>query len=205
MATRPRSPLPILSASTSITGDAMSGFTRFGTVGAVKVQKFTANGTYTPSAGLLYAIVECVGGGGGGGGATGTAGNIFSGGGGGSGSYSRITLTVATIGASQGVVIGGGGNGGAAGSNNGATGSDTTLGATICVGKGGSGGLFGSLAQVPLGGAGGVSGTGDLTSAGSAGLPGFYNALNLSIAFPSGGGGASVLAGQLKALTPLPE
>ena len=29
-----------------------------------KVQVFTANGTYTPSAGLVAAIIECVGGGG---------------------------------------------------------------------------------------------------------------------------------------------
>jgi hypothetical protein len=37
-----------------------------------KVQVFTSSGTYTPSAGLVAAIIECVGGGGGSGGVTGS-------------------------------------------------------------------------------------------------------------------------------------
>src|SRR5579872_4646207 len=53
-----------------------------GAAATVKVQKFTSGGTYTPSTGLLYCIIECVGGGGGGGAAAGTAGSIFDGGGG---------------------------------------------------------------------------------------------------------------------------
>src|SRR5262249_42638257 len=36
-----------------------------------KVQVFTSSGTYTPSAGLVAALIECVGGGGAGGGVAG--------------------------------------------------------------------------------------------------------------------------------------
>jgi hypothetical protein len=66
-----------------------------------KVQVFTGNGTYTPSAGLVAAIIECVGGGGGGGGAASNGANLFYiGAGGGAGSYSRAYKTAAQIGAS---------------------------------------------------------------------------------------------------------
>src|SRR5215475_9347225 len=61
---------------------AATAFTR------INIQKFTASGSYTPTAGTKYAIVECVGGGGGGGAAsTGTASVWGAGGGGGSGGY----------------------------------------------------------------------------------------------------------------------
>src|SRR5215468_8638562 len=81
----------------------------------VGVQVFTASGTYVPSANLVSAVVECVGGGGGGGGTPSeTTGYVGAGGGGGSGSYSRKYLTAAQIGASQTITIGAGGNGGAA-------------------------------------------------------------------------------------------
>lgn len=168
-------------------------------VQAVKKQVFTASGTYTPSTGILYAVVECVGAGGGAGGASGSVGGIFSGAGGGAGGYSRVVLTAAAIGASKSVTIGAAGAGGAAGSNNGAAGGDTCVGGAacttnLCAGKGGSGGLFGSVAQVPTAGSGGVAGTGDLTAAGSPGLPGFYSSIT-STAFPSGNGGSSFFGG----------
>lgn len=160
----------------------------------VKVQKFTAGGTYTPSTGIQYAIIECVGGGAGGGGVTGTAANFYVGGGGGAGSYSRAYVSAATIGASQTVTIGGGGNGGAAGSNAGSAGTDTSVG-TLCVGKGGSGGNFSSVAQNGIGGAGGVAGTGDFTPTGAPGAGGFYNSVNASIGTPAGLGGSSIFGG----------
>lgn len=160
----------------------------------VKKQIFIANGTYTPSTGMLYCEIETVGGGGGGGAAVGTAGQIYSGGGGGAGGYSRLLATAATIGASQAVTVGGGGAGGASGSNNGANGNDTSVG-SLCIGKGGSGGKFGSSGQVPLPGAGGVAGTGDLTAAGAPGAAGFYNNAGITTAFPSGNGGSSFFGG----------
>jgi hypothetical protein len=165
-----------------------------GAVVRVKVQKFTASGTYTPSAGLLYAIIECVGGGGGGGSAAGGGSTAyFIGGGGGSGSYSRSYVSAATLGASQAVTVGSGGNGGAAGSNNGAAGSSTSVG-SLCVGNGGAGGTFGSTTQVPAAGAGGTAGTGDLAAAGTPGATGLYSVTN-QIAFAMGSGASSAFGG----------
>lgn len=127
---------------------------------------FTASGTYTPSANMLYCIVECCGGGGGGGGiAAPGATELGGGGGGGGGAYSRVYLTAAQIGASQTVTIGAGGAGGSAGNNGGSAGGDTSLG-SLCVGKGGSGGGGSSTG---IGGAAGVAGTGDFTPMGNAG------------------------------------
>src|SRR5215471_2028348 len=53
--------------------------------GPLAIRKFTASGTYTPTAGMVMCIIECVGGGGGGGGVVGTANYSLAGGGGGSG------------------------------------------------------------------------------------------------------------------------
>lgn len=135
---------------------------------AVKKQVFLATGTYTPSTGMLYAQIECKGGGGGGAGAAASLTGISGGGGGGEGSYSRVLVTAAQIGASKAVTIGGAGNGGATGANNGTAGGDTSVG-TLCVAKGGSPGTqLGSNLLGP-GGLGGVAGTGDYTLQG---LPG---------------------------------
>jgi hypothetical protein len=73
-----------------IAGTGMSGggdlsvdrtLTNAGVV-TVKKQIFTASGTYTPSAGMIYCIIECVGGGAGGGGGAGSATSVLQGGGG---------------------------------------------------------------------------------------------------------------------------
>ena len=71
--------------------------------GSVAVQKqiFTSSGTYTPSPGMVYCIIEAVGSGGGGGGAQGAGSQVYTGGGGGPGGYSRLVASAATIGASQ--------------------------------------------------------------------------------------------------------
>ena len=89
-----------------------------GGVGATapNIKVFTASGTYTPSANLIGAIIECVGGGGAGAGITGASGYVAGAGGGGSGGYSRVFKTAAQIGASQLITIGAGGVPGAAGS-----------------------------------------------------------------------------------------
>jgi hypothetical protein len=169
-------------------------------VRAIKKQVFTASGTYTPSTGLLYAIIECVGSGGGGGGANNASTTqIYGGGGGGSGSYSRLVATAATIGASQTVTIGAAGTGGAAGSNNGTAGADVSVG-TLCIGKGGGGGNFSSIAQVPTGGGGGTSGTGDLAALGTSGGFGAYSTANNTF-IPSGSGGSSYFGGGARAVS----
>lgn len=186
--------LPLTTGVTGILPIANGGTnSSTGAVVSVKKQTFTGSGTYTPSAGLLYAMLESVGGGGGGGSAAGTVASLYSGGGGGSGGYSRTVSTAATIGGSQTVTIGAAGAGGASGSNNGSAGGDTSVGA-LCIGKGGSGGLYGSALQVSAGGAGGVAGTGDTVAAGIPGCPGFYST-STSVAFPSGNGASSFFGG----------
>lgn len=128
----------------------------------------SANSTYTPNANLVYAIVECVAQGGGGGGAAASATGVSSGGGGGAGSYSRVRLTKAQIGASQAITNTAAANGGATGNNNGTSGNNTSLG-TLCVANGGGGGGGAATTSDGTGGAGGAVGTGDFTNTGNAG------------------------------------
>ena len=139
----------------------------------VKKQVFASSGTYTPSTGMLFAQIECVGGGGGGGGANGASGVGTGAGGGGSGGYSKVIASAATIGASQTVTIGAAGSAGSAGNDAGGAGGATSVG-SICAANGGSGGAGNSSsgAAVATGGAGGTAGTGDLTAAGAPGGPG---------------------------------
>jgi hypothetical protein len=158
-----------------------------------RITTFTANGTYTPNANLLYCQIECVGGGGAGGGGAGTAGAAYSGAGGGGGGYSRVIKSAAQIGASQAITIGGGGTGvsGATGNN----GSDTSVGA-LCIGKGGSGGAVGgSAALTPVPGAGGIVGTGDVTIVGNSGSVPAINGASITFVAIGGAGGAAYFGG----------
>jgi hypothetical protein len=161
----------------------------------VIIQKFTASGTYTPTTGMVYALIECLGGGGGGGGTAGTAGGFTGAGGGGAGSYSRSMASAASVGASKAVTIGAAGSAGAAGNNAGGNGGDTSVG-VLCVGKGGTGSAGATTAAVGLGGAGGVAGTGDVTTVG---MPGFAASMSASatVSFngPSGAGASSAFGG----------
>lgn len=162
-------------------------------VPGVVSQVFTSSGTYTPTTGMAYCIIECVGGGGGGGGVQGNASYNLGGGGGGGGGYARAVKTAAAIGASQTVTIGAGGTGGSAGANNGAAGGDTSVGVLV-VGKGGSGGLATTSSGVAAASAGGVAGTGDFTSAGEGGAGGFYSLTTTTLSV-SGKGGNSAFGG----------
>jgi hypothetical protein len=134
----------------------------------VNIQTFTSSGTYTPTAGMKYCIIEAIGSGAGGGGSANQVTGGTAGGGGGAGSYARLNATAATIGASQAVTVGNAGTGGAAGTNDGTDGSDVSVG-SLCIGKGGSKGTGAASGNVGLGGAGGVAGTGDFTVAGQNG------------------------------------
>jgi hypothetical protein len=159
----------------------------------VVLQKFTASGTYTPTSGMKYCIVECIGGGGAGGGVTSGATAFVSGGGGGSGGYSRVRLTAAAVGASKIVTIGAGGLAGTAGNNPGNPGGDTSFG-SLCIAKGGEGGL--SAATVYQGGSGGstTGAVGDVMGAGAPGHPGA--GVDASVGSVLGGtGGSSVFGG----------
>jgi hypothetical protein len=137
-------------------------------------QIFRASGTYTPSPGLVTAVVDCVGGGGGGGGVNvgaGATATILSGGGGGAGGYSRATLAGSLVLGGVAVTVGAGGTGSEVGANGtGGSGYPTSFG-TMCVANGGGGGndaIYGtSTAGQP--GFGGPAGVGDLNFSGSSG------------------------------------
>lgn len=127
------------------------------------IQVFTGNGTYTPTSGMLYAIIEVQGSGGAGGGAATTTGvQISSGTGGGGGEYARGVFSAATVGASQAVTVGAGGTAGTAGNNPGNNGNTTSVGALITAagGTGGPGGAATATGYSNIGGAGGTGGSG---------------------------------------------
>lgn len=127
---------------------------------SVVIQTFTSNGTYTPTTGMQYCIIEVIGSGGGGGGTQATsASQVAQAGGGGSGEYARGVFSAATIGASQSVTVPTGGNGGSAGLNNGSNGSTTSVGALISA-AGGSGGIAGTASTTSILASGGSGGTG---------------------------------------------
>lgn len=102
-----------------------------GTIKTVKQQTFPSSGTYTPSTGMLYCIVDAVDGGAGGGGvkSSGSFSAVAAGGYG--GAYGRVRLTAAQIGASKTVTIGAGGAGGANTGGNGVSGGATSLGSLL--------------------------------------------------------------------------
>lgn len=157
------------------TGQLGSAVITAGAINTVNIQTFTADGTYTPTAGMQHCIIEVLGGGGGGGGvAAPNVGEQCAAGGGGAGGYSRIVVSAATIGVSQGVVVGAGGSGGATGANTGTTGSSSSVGALISA-TGGAGGVgCASAIQSSIsGGLGGVGSTGDFNSNGATGGLGF--------------------------------
>lgn len=159
---------------------------------SVVSQIFTSSGTYTPTTGMLYCVIECVGSGGGGGGtATASVSNLSLGAGGGGGGYSRKVSSASTVGASQTVTVGAAGTGGSSGANAGAAGNDVSVG-TICVGKGGAGGGGNTGSSVPFGGVGGVAGTGDFTVVGQNGIQGTTSAITV-IQSVLGIGGMSAL------------
>jgi len=192
-----QSPFTLGSTSVTSTGtqiNYLAGLTAV-PINKINTQVFTVgSGTYTPTAGMVYCIIECVGPGGGGGGAADSTGTA-SGGGGGGGAYSRKFATAATVGASQSYLVGAGGAGGAAGNNNGSNGSAVTFLGAICTAGVGIG-AFGAAANSPAGaGGGGAAGTGDFSSPGCGGGGGPGGVLN-STNLDQGRGGAGPFGGQ---------
>lgn len=99
---------------------------------SVVQQIFTATGTYTPTSGMAWCIVELWGPGGGGGGAAFVSSNTSAAGSGSGGSYVREIFSAATIGASKAVTLPGGGPGGnSAGTTAGAQQSPSTFGSLL--------------------------------------------------------------------------
>jgi hypothetical protein len=159
---------------------------------AAIVQTFTASGTYTPTAGMKYCIVEAVGGGGGGGATTPcTAGNVCVGSGGGSGAYVKVLLTAAQIGASKSVTIGAGGVSGGAG-------GATAMTGILAASGGGSGAS--NAPSIFNGRSGGLGGSGSVSIGmtminkdGEQGLGSFGYVSGTSQVTQQGGGGDSMM------------
>jgi hypothetical protein len=168
-------------------------------VGSYKVpvvRIFTASGSYAPTAGILYSVLEAWGGGGGGGGAPASASTTGSGaGGGGAGGYSRKTVTLAQIGGGQTVTIGAAGAGAPAGANTGGNGGVTSVG-SLCIANGGLGG-GGAPAAIGFGGGGpgGTAGTGDITGTGAPGGIGYGSADTTRFQAIAGNGASTSIGG----------
>lgn len=176
----------ITSAASSVLttdGSSVPSFTTLANLGinanlvkTVKIQVFTTTGsqTYTPSSGLIDALVEICGGGGSGGGCSGgTAGQSAASAGGGGGGYCRKLYTAALIGASATVVIGAGGAAATAGNNNGNAGGDSTFtpagAGAVLTAHGGSAGTAcakSASAQLITGVSGGTGVNGDVNISG---------------------------------------
>lgn len=194
--------ITITNAANSITINAATAFT------SSVIQVFTSSGTYTPTSGMKYCIIELVGGGGGGGGCSTTgSGTVSAGAGGGGGGYARGLFTAADIGASKTVTIGAAGSAGTAGGGGGGTGGTTSV-STLLTGTGGVGGGGSSATGTTIssvaggdGGSGGGTGA-DITARGSFGTDafGFHNSGQYLYA-TSGSGGASFFGGVSRGVT----
>jgi hypothetical protein len=137
-------------ATTAYVDGAVSGG---GGIKSVHVQTFTSSGTYTPTTGMAYAIVEMVGGGGGSGAGVSFCSSA------GSGAYIKALLTAAQIGSSQTITIGSGGSAGAGGGTNtsGGNGGTTSVGSLLsCTGGDGTTGVANNVQSFTVGGAGGT-------------------------------------------------
>lgn len=134
--------------NSGVPGAVGSGWIDFNTLTSGRqgtTQKFETTGTYTPSAGMKFVVVEVVGAGGGSGVVSATSATQTStAGGGAAGSYAKGILTAAQIGASQAITVGVGGVGGNISSGNGATGGASSVGYLI-VAPGGGGSTAGVL------------------------------------------------------------
>lgn len=170
------SPFSVNSTSVTSTGTQLNLLNGLTVVPINKVSKqiFTSSGTYTVTPGMVYCIIEVLGGGGGGGGSAGAAGQGGGGGGGSAGAYARSVVTAATIGASQTVTIGAQAAGGTAGTNNGSNGNTCSLGSIVSAGggTGGTGAASVAAAQSTSSSDGSSTATGDFTSQGQAGFAG---------------------------------
>lgn len=157
---------------------------------SVVTRIITSTGTYTPTSGMVYCLIECIGGGGAGGGAAATGASTVSiSSGGGAGEYARGAFSASTIGVSQSVTIGASGT--ANSGSSGGVGGTTSVGSTLISAVGGSGGVTSgpaTNANSP-GSSGGTGGTGgDFRSPGFSG--GSASAF-LTPTFVQGGMGAN--------------
>lgn len=161
-------------------------------ISQVSVQVFTSSGTYTPTVGMKYCIVECIGGGGGSAGCSAGGGQQGVGGAGGGGGYSAGVYSASTIGVSQSVTIGVAGTAGTAG-NNGGGGGTSSFGALLTC-TGGSGGTAvnnNASSGSADGGAGGTGSGGLVNISGQKGGRAYIPSVTNCAPVPSGLGGDS--------------
>jgi hypothetical protein len=144
-----------------------------GAIGVVRRTVFTASGTFTPHAQMVFCHITAVGGGGGGGGLVNDGVRVLVAGGGGGGVMCERWATSAEIGASRAVTIGAGGSGGAVGRNNGFDGGVTIMASIISAGGGGGGWGIDLNGGGYQGRSDGVS-SGGIVHPGGAGGHGFY-------------------------------
>lgn len=169
--------------------DAASVNSALGISGRLKqIVTITSSGTYTPSSGTSFLVVEGWGGGGGGGGAGSSSGNASVGGGGGAGGY--FFGTISSVSSSYPIVIGAAGVAGTP-TVIGGSGGTTSFGSSLFTAIGGSGGQSYSAAQSsPQGGSGG--GVGGGATGGVVNSKGMNGSIGLwpsaSIGFSGGGG-----------------
>lgn len=162
----------------------------------IGVQAFTAaGGTYVPSLGTNFVVVEVQGGGGGGGGAPATASGVCSAAaGGGAGGYSSARITSGFSGVL--VSLGAGGSGGTATPSSGGTGGTSSFGSLVSASGGGGGSFMAASVSFPIqaaGAAGAVGGAGNIVSSpGAGGGPGVILTAGNGI---SGSGGPSHFGG----------
>ncbi len=147
---------------------------------SIVTQVFTTSGTWTATAGMVYAEIIIVSGGGGGGSADATLGG--GGGGGGAGGLSSAIFPVAVIGTTQSVVVGTGGAGGTGGAD-GAVGLQSSVTGSSLGSQPGFGGSASNVFANGFGsggGGGGASG-GSVNIEGGSGTTGLYFSGLLSI------------------------
>ena len=158
------------------------------------VQTFTANGTYTPTAGTTSVIVEVIGGGGAGGFAfTTNSSQASAGGGGGAGAYAKSRLTSGFSG--QTITLG---QGGVATTTTAPNGTASSFGALVTA-AGGQGGSSAGPSSQSHAGDGGVGGTQGVTgniinSSGQPGDAGIFIASAAS-SINTGNGGSGPFGG----------
>ena len=180
----------ILTSGTTAASWYMSPFY----INFVRVQTFPSSGTYTPTPGMVYCVVEMVGGGGGGGGTpTATSSSGCAGGAGGSGAYSKGLFSATTIGTSQTVTVGAGGSAGA--NANGGSGGTSSLGSLITAPGGGGGAvnITRTSSAVFTGSAAAIAGTGGSINA--PGTAGTMGVLLIGSNVLSGNGGSTLWGG----------